>query len=311
MTPKITVVIPFKDRTDLLRVTISSLSTQTYEGWNLILVDDGSTQESVGSVQHYISPDPRIRLISRSGKSAGPSACRNQGVSEVRTEYLMFLDSDDLLIPESLGRRVEVMDRNRDANFCLFSSSAFIDDPQENKPWTVDWTGSSDLDRLLRREWPLNVSSPVWRTDFFLEYGKFDISLPSWEDWELHLRVFLANPKYLRFAESDVLIRTSGLHQRLSGVQYKNSSHLQSASELFLKVAQRLSEQGLLSEYRYNLLLELVYGNAFLTLATDGPRAAIRRFNVFQDINPVRGKFHLYFLRLLWCVVKSKTGLLK
>lgn len=306
----VTVVIPFKDRIDLLRKTISSLQNQSLETWAAILIDDGSQPESVRVVRELSDADGRLLVLAREGDRRGPSACRNQGAAVASTPLLMFLDSDDLLLPDALARGVETMARNLDTDFCIFSSLAFSDDENTTTQWTTDWTGSSDLDRLLAREWPLNVSSIVWRTDYFNRYGKFDQDLPSWEDWDLHVRVLAEKPKYLRFNEPNVLIRTAQTHARLSSVQYKNSKHLDAASNLFPRIADFLQVRGLLSEKRSAALCELVFGNAYLSLLQDGSRIAMDRYERGQGCLSTNALYARNRNRLRWCILKQRLGLI-
>lgn len=308
--PLITVVIPFRDRVDLLQQTIKSLQNQSIDSWKAILIDDASQIESVNTIFSAVKADRRFSVVGREGAIGGPSRCRNQGASIAVTPLLMFLDSDDLLTQNALTRRIEVMCRNEDVDFCIFSSLAFSTDEHRTKQWTVDWNGSSDLDRLLAREWPLNVSSVVWRTEYFNRLGRFDEDIPSWEDWDLHVRVLSENPKYLRFAEANVLIRTVETHNRISSVQYRNSEHLEAASRLFPRLAAFLLARGLLTRARSSALCELMFGNAYLSLMQDGARVALVRYKYGEGTlaeNPVfsRNKY-----RLLWCILKHRLGLI-
>lgn len=306
----ITVVIPFRDRVDLLQQTIQSIKGQSIDRWNAILIDDGSHSESVNAICDSVKADARFSVVARKGDSGGPSRCRNQGASIVKTPLMMFLDSDDLLTRDSLARRVEVMSQNTDVNFCIFSSLAFSNDERDTKQWTTDWNGSSDLDRLLAREWPLNVSSVVWRTEYFNRFGKFDEDLPSWEDWDLHVRVLSENPKYLRYAEANVLIRTAESLHRVSNVQYRNSSHLEAASRLFPRIAAFLLARGLLTKCRSAALCELVFGNAYLSLLQDGPKVALARYKKGEVSLSNDRLFRRNRNRLLWCILKRRLGLI-
>lgn len=306
----ITVVIPFKDRVDLLQQTIQSIKGQSTDRWNAILIDDGSHTESFNAISELVKEDHRFSIVGRKGDRGGPSRCRNQGASIVTTPLLMFLDSDDLMAPDALVRRAEVMGRNSDVDFCVFSSLAFTNDERETKQWTIDWNGASDLDRLLVREWPLNVSSVVWRTDYFNRFGRFDEDLPSWEDWDLHVRVLAENPKYLRFSEANVLIRTAESRDRVSNVQYRNSSHLEAASRLFPRIAEFLLARGLLTKMRSAALCELVFGNAYLSLLQDGPEVALARYKNGEGCLSGDRAFSRNRNRLLWCILKSRLGLI-
>jgi glycosyltransferase involved in cell wall biosynthesis len=110
--PTVSVVIPSFNRAQLLHRAIDSVLTQTYEDFELIVVNDGSTDDLGGSLSHIT--DLRFRLVSHH-ENRGSAAARNTGISEARGQYVAFLDSDDYWLPEKLERQLEFM---RSPNRC-------------------------------------------------------------------------------------------------------------------------------------------------------------------------------------------------
>ena len=102
----VSVVIPVFNRSQLVLRAIQSVLNQSYEDLELIVVDDGSTEDLADSLSHI--NDPRIRLVSHD-ENKGPAAARNTGISEARWQYVAFLDSDDYWLPEKLERQLEFM----------------------------------------------------------------------------------------------------------------------------------------------------------------------------------------------------------
>src|SRR5829696_1947350 len=96
--PTVSIIIPTKDRAALLEQTLDSIRLQTYSDWEAIVIDDHSTDETIAQTTAASSHDPRIRVLSLTDKSGAPAA-RNLGIAEARGEYVIFLDSDDLLAP--------------------------------------------------------------------------------------------------------------------------------------------------------------------------------------------------------------------
>jgi glycosyltransferase involved in cell wall biosynthesis len=104
---KVSVVIPFYNRIDWLVEAVQSVLNQSFSDFELILVDDGSDQ--VLPVE-FIESDRRIRYIRQ--KNQGPAAARNAGIDATSSEYIAFLDSDDVFFPNKLERQLDLMDRN-------------------------------------------------------------------------------------------------------------------------------------------------------------------------------------------------------
>jgi len=106
MIPKYSIVCPAYNVETYIDATIQSILAQTEPGWELIIVDDGSTDGTVDRVRSY--PDRRIQLIRQA--NSGPSAARNAGIAASRGERLLFLDSDDLLHPTAIARLGAALD---------------------------------------------------------------------------------------------------------------------------------------------------------------------------------------------------------
>lgn len=105
--PHISVVIPVYNREDLLPRSLRSLLSQTYAYWEAIVVDDGSTDETIEVATKFAEEDSRIRVIQKA--HSGPAEAANRGLREAKGEFVTFLDSDDEYLPEHLALRVERM----------------------------------------------------------------------------------------------------------------------------------------------------------------------------------------------------------
>lgn len=116
----ISVIIPLYNKEKSIEQTVRSVLTQTFPNFELIIVDDGSTDNSVAIVQQM--NDQRIRLISQ--KNLGPSAARNIGVRNANTEWILFLDADDELLPDALKHFSEL--RQKYDTMDIFDCSSII-----------------------------------------------------------------------------------------------------------------------------------------------------------------------------------------
>ena len=106
-TPKVSVIIPTYNRAHLVGRAIRSVLNQTYQDFEIIVVDDGSTDNTEEVVKSF--NDPRIRYI-RHEKNRGGSAACNTGIRAARGEYIAFQDSDDEWLPEKLEKQMQVFE---------------------------------------------------------------------------------------------------------------------------------------------------------------------------------------------------------
>lgn len=241
--PRISVVTPTRNRLALLRETMASVAAQTCTDWEHIVVDDGSDDGTPEFVEGCAAADPRIRYFKRPGEFGGANVCRNLGLRESRADLIVFLDSDDLLAPDCLQRRVEVMGRNADCDFVTFGGSPFTNEPDDLNRGQEPILSGDDLARFLYFELPWQTSAPVWRKVTLERLGMFDEALPSWQDVELHIRALTAGLRYLRFPDVDHHVRWQFEATKVSVEQRRSPRHLAAASLIIAKF-ERLVRDG-------------------------------------------------------------------
>lgn len=122
--PVVSIVTPCYNTESFIADTIASVQNQTFEDWEHIVVDDGSTDASADIVQRAIDEDPTGRLRLHRQSNQGVSAARNRGLEVASTDskYILFLDADDCLKPQMLEKMVQHLDRHPAASlaYCLF-----------------------------------------------------------------------------------------------------------------------------------------------------------------------------------------------
>lgn len=111
---KINIIIPAYNAGPFIKECIDSIFTQTINNWHIIVVDDGSTDETADIASLY--PSKRVTVISQ--KNQGVSAARNNGLIISKSDYVLFLDADDLLSPEFLKVRIDFLEHHHDFGFC-------------------------------------------------------------------------------------------------------------------------------------------------------------------------------------------------
>ena len=123
--PAISVVIPTHNRAAVLGRAIDSVIAQTFDDWEIVLVDDGSTDDTDALLLRYANRlGPKLRVIRQ--ENAGAAAARNRGIDAARGVFVAFLDSDDEFLPEKLARQIELF-RIRPELGLVYSDYSFVD----------------------------------------------------------------------------------------------------------------------------------------------------------------------------------------
>ncbi|HEX5324993.1 MAG TPA: glycosyltransferase [Capsulimonadaceae bacterium] len=210
----VSIVTPAYNAGRFLPYTIDSVLSQPVTDWEMVIVDDGSTDETASLVRSYASKDSRVRLISQ--KNSGASRARNRGLTEAdhRHQYVIFLDSDDIWEANTLEILLRAMENNPQA-VGAHGTGRFIDEygdliregeleesQRHRRGLIFDKHGKARI-----KEWPLeapttfavlahlsNIVPPglaIWRKSAVEIAGGFDPSLIYCEDWDLFLRISL------------------------------------------------------------------------------------------------------------------------
>ena len=194
--PSVSVVVPTYNRAAFLGAAVASIRAQTYPCTEIVIVDDGSTDDTA---QVVTALGPGIRYVTQT--NAGPAAARNRGIREARGDLVAFLDTDDRWFPEKIALQVEILQREPsvalvcadmaieneagagsvDSNFLHRGLQAFF----------LELEGRPVLEaprRLLKVNF-INTSTVLARRDVLLELQGFDTRLRYGEDLELWLRI--------------------------------------------------------------------------------------------------------------------------
>lgn len=181
--PKVSIIIPAYNQGHYLREAIDSALAQTYPDFEVVVVDDGST-DNTSEVAHSYS-DTRVRYVSQENR--GLSAARNTGIRNSYGTFLTFLDSDDQFLPvklEVLVRELEV----RPELGMVAGQAIPIDEQGRQVGKTFDKPLPAEPHLLLLGN-PLHVGSVVLRRVWQEKVGFFDETLRSYEDWDMWLRL--------------------------------------------------------------------------------------------------------------------------
>lgn len=191
MAPLVSIITPLYNAEQYLAQTIESVLSQTYRGWELIIVDDLSTDNSYPIAKQYAAKDARIKLIQRDTEIGGGSVCRNLGIKASEGDYIIFLDADDLLYDKCLENRINYIKKNKNLDFCVFQMEMISPDGEkQNKHLTHK--EDNYLYAFLSYRLPWQTTCPIWKSEFVKDklHG-FDERYPRLQDPEFHTRALL------------------------------------------------------------------------------------------------------------------------
>jgi glycosyltransferase involved in cell wall biosynthesis len=208
--PVVSVIIPTYQSAETLPRALDSVLRQEFQDFEIIVVDDGSTDDTRAVVEGVMAADSRVRYLYQ--ENQGPAAARNKGVANASAELIAFLDADDEWYPHKLRGQVEILHRNPQIDLVITDSISFNtatnqsvtyssrhahilpDSTMERVQGHSDvYILNGDLRRIIYKRDFINTSTVVMRKGVFLEAGGFD---PAWvgpEDMDLWVRLPLCN----------------------------------------------------------------------------------------------------------------------
>ena len=193
----VSVIVPAYDAESTLPDTVDFIQRQTFQNFELIVIDDGSTDGTLEWLRSV--PDPRLRVFSY--PNGGPAVARNRGIERSRGEFISFIDLDDLWTPDKLALQLQALRQQPEAALA-YSWTAFVDKHG-------DFLFAKDASccegvvyaELLRHCFVASGSNILVRKSCALAVGGFDTALPAAQDWDFYLRIaarwrFAVVPRY-------------------------------------------------------------------------------------------------------------------
>lgn len=132
MNELISVVIPVYNAEIFLNESLQSVITQTYQDWELLVIDDCSTDNSASIIKQYVEQDSRIRYFKTDRPSGSPTLPRNIGIEHARGRYIAFLDSDDAWLPNKLERQMAMFEKYKDMAICFSNYEKMAENGERN-----------------------------------------------------------------------------------------------------------------------------------------------------------------------------------
>lgn len=205
---KVSVVIPTYNRAKTLKEAIDSVLSQRYDDLELIVVDDGSTDETKEIISLYL---PNLNYLYQEHR--GVSAARNRGVTHARGDYFAFLDSDDLWLPDKLCLQMKFMEAHPKALIC-YTEEIWIRKGVRVNPMKKHKKYSGMIFKHCLPLCSISPSSVLIARSLIDEVGEFDEEFEVCEDYDLWLRISARYPVHL--IETPLIIKRGGHADQLS-----------------------------------------------------------------------------------------------
>lgn len=193
----LSVVIPVYNVKDYLGKTLDCIIEQTYRTWELILVDDGSDDGSLEIAREYCEKDKRIRLYQRDRLPKGAPSCRNMGLELAKGDYLIYLDSDDVIAPYCFKQRVEYIEAN-DCDFAVFPMMGFYNKLFDAPGMSYGYKPQGEIIcALLARTLPFVVVTNIYKRQVLVDNKIiWDTNLKSYQDSDYNLQAIRSGMTY-------------------------------------------------------------------------------------------------------------------
>jgi len=198
----VSVVIPTKDRPEMLRRAVVSVIGQTYEPIELIVVDDGSAEPAREAIDDLGPGDLERFVVQRHERNQGGAAARNTGIREARGEYIAFLDDDDRWTPHKLEKQVAALREAGGNAGVAFTGNRQLDADGNTVDVHIRRTDGDVSERILYGNYIGSFSGVLMRRELVETVGLLDERFPAWQDWEYLVRLaqhteFVAVPEPL------------------------------------------------------------------------------------------------------------------
>lgn len=236
---KVSVIMPTYNRAHTLPLAISSVLNQTYTNWELIIVDDGSTDNTKEVVSRAASEDQRVRYVSLP-RNAGVSAARNRGIKEAAGDYVSYLDSDNYMYTDWLENMMNFLDRHKNVSWVFPRLNTSILDRGLEE--TRILTESIIPDKNMRVEdlWSMDFQADpnglVHKKSLLANGIRWDERIQSYGDYDYALQLSQEDPdgfavhpfalgRYIRTYGVNGMCSNRGYKEIISGLVYLQEKH--------------------------------------------------------------------------------------
>jgi len=246
----ISIIVATWNRAHLISETLESISNQTYENWECLIIDDGSKDNTAKIVDTFVSSDSRFIYKQRSKKySKGIPGCRNQGIDDAKGDFIIFFDDDDIVHPENL-LTCFILLSDKNLSFCRYDKKPFNDNIKKivfqkiklpySKVFKIE-----DLGKMITGDIPFASCCVMWDKKCF-QNERFNEELMYAEEWECYSRILAEGFTGLSLNE---VLYYNRKHINSNTGEFQNNNKVRKNSKIkaTILIVKNLASKGLLS----------------------------------------------------------------
>ena len=266
---KISIITPTYNSSKFIKRTITSVLNQTYKDWEYLIIDDGSTDNTLELVNEFIKQDPRIKLLKNAQNSGGPATPKNIGIENATGEYVAFLDHDDEWLPEKLEKQLKVFKESKNEKLGLVSCFLNIRDNDGKLIYKhkKNYNGNV-IKQLANGNFIVTSSCVMTKLIILKEVGLFDPRFKTSDDWDMWLRISKAGYNFDFILEYLVNYITHGKNTHMGNINRDDKNEFtliyNKHTELFLKYNLKAVGNYYFYEKEYKLAREYFIQSLFL-----------------------------------------------
>jgi glycosyltransferase involved in cell wall biosynthesis len=218
--PIISIIIPTYNRCNLLPRAINSVLNQSFKNFELIIVDDGSTDETKKIIEKYLKKNSRIKYIYQKN-SGSPAQPRNTGIKIAKGNYIAFLDHDDEWFNDKLEKQIKMyIKNNKDNKIGLVGCGAISINTKSKEKKIIKFPPSLKIKsaKALKKIIPYSCSSIMIKKSIFQEIGLFDEKMRVSDDYDMYIRIsrkyrfiFIQEPLFNYYIHENNLSKSNSL----------------------------------------------------------------------------------------------------
>jgi len=190
----ISIIMATYNRAHFIVETLKSIQAQTYTNWECLIIDDGSTDNTLEVLEPILTADDRIKYFTRSPSyGKGLSGSRNYGLDLAKGDYIIFFDDDDIVHPLCLEISLSTLKSIENSSFCNFKKEAFTRNFNPifinySYEWNLKITNENILEDVVIQNIPFASCTVLWKRECFNEHV-FNENLMYAEEWECYQRI--------------------------------------------------------------------------------------------------------------------------